>query len=242
VPRPVTIQYGPWAPDLQNVAVQLPELAGPIPVPAADCLGVYYQDGAYRCIPAPAEIAPSVGSQVLSAFTWYDESTGEEIVFFAGSDAINALIAGSYTGIPVGFAPTSFGIQITLGQISVFAGIYNGSLIEGNSNSWEGYNSAGATYLTSGTGNFGSISPTTDGNGHSILVLAGRSLHPGGSSTILVIGAGSLGSSYFTTLSGTALTSSLASSAATYSTGSGYSQWVWTGNSMAGANGTVQIT
>jgi hypothetical protein len=63
--QPWTLQFGPWAPDLQNVAVQMPFQYGATPVPSADCLNVYYVNGVYKSVPTAAPVA---GSPALPFF------------------------------------------------------------------------------------------------------------------------------------------------------------------------------
>lgn len=70
---PLTLTYGPWAPDLANVAVQIPATNGPVPVPCADVLNVYYSNGAYRSLPAPATVSfGGLPAQCAGAFTPID--------------------------------------------------------------------------------------------------------------------------------------------------------------------------
>ena len=49
--QPFTFQFGPWVPDLANVAVQMQFQYGATPVLTADCLNVFFSDGCYRSFP-----------------------------------------------------------------------------------------------------------------------------------------------------------------------------------------------
>jgi hypothetical protein len=76
---PYTIHYGPWSPDLANVAVEFSRQFSSTDVPCADCLNVYYADGCYRSLPSAVTIASlkSVGNPpypATGAFTGIDAS------------------------------------------------------------------------------------------------------------------------------------------------------------------------
>ena len=51
--QPLTIRYGPWLPDLANIPIAVVYPFGAMDVPTADCLNVYYADGAYKSLPSP---------------------------------------------------------------------------------------------------------------------------------------------------------------------------------------------
>ena len=50
----LTIQFGSWSPDLANVPYQYQDTPGPVVVPVADCLNVYYANGTYKSIATPS--------------------------------------------------------------------------------------------------------------------------------------------------------------------------------------------
>ena len=52
MPAPLALTFGPWAPDIADVAVMVN--GAPVTMPLADCLNVYFQDGKYRSLPTPA--------------------------------------------------------------------------------------------------------------------------------------------------------------------------------------------
>lgn len=101
MPQPYTLNFGPWAPDLQNVGVQMPYQFTATPLPVADCLNVYWQDGAYRCLPAPSAIGPTLGIPILNAVNWYDEPSGEEQVFAGTANGLFVLLDGAWYPLPV---------------------------------------------------------------------------------------------------------------------------------------------
>jgi len=76
VAQPFTIQFGPWTPDLANVPVQVPQMPGPIPVPCADCLNVYHNNGVYKSLPTQVAVSgsPALAGQCVGAFTFLDSS------------------------------------------------------------------------------------------------------------------------------------------------------------------------
>lgn len=119
--KPYTVRFGPWLPDLQNVGVEMPFQWSETELPVADCENVYYQDAAYRCLPAPASIGPSLGTQILDAATWYDQTQGKEIVFAATANGFFQLVDGAWTQIPVqqnaSAGTVGFAISIRLGDI-----------------------------------------------------------------------------------------------------------------------------
>lgn len=82
----ITIQYGGWTPDLANVAFQMPDQEGPVIVPVADCLNVYFANGTYQSLPNPAAtLVPALISPALSALTYLD-SNGLAIPLFGASN------------------------------------------------------------------------------------------------------------------------------------------------------------
>jgi hypothetical protein len=234
VSDPLTLQFGPWQPDLQNIPVQIPfypALADP--VPAADCLNVYYADGAYRSIPSPASIGPALGFQALNAFSWYDNSTGEEYIFAAGNGQISALINGIWQPLPLG---GSFGLTLAQGVITAVIDILRATLVAGS------FSSETSGYIA---GTTGSLTPSTDANGNIVTQLTLFTQPPPRSNyMILLISPPGLGAAYFHELQ--IGTQSALASAATYSSSAGGSSWQWSGaNALSIVSGdeyTVQIT
>jgi hypothetical protein len=119
VPRPYTLSFGSWSPDLQNVGVQLGAQYTDTPVPCSDVLNVYYADGAFRSIPSPASIGPSLGVPITNAVNWYDDSTGKEQIFAATANGLYVLVDGTWSALPVQtnsqYNATGQAITITLG-------------------------------------------------------------------------------------------------------------------------------
>lgn len=117
--NPYTVTYGPWAPDLADVGVQAPAYLPAVTLPLADCNGVYWRDGSYRCLPGPASIGPSLGVPITNAVSWYDQATGKEIVFAATANGLNMLEDGTWSVVPIQSSAqaTAVGslIQLTLG-------------------------------------------------------------------------------------------------------------------------------
>lgn len=71
--QPYTLQYGPWSPDLSNVAIQMQYQYGATPIPCADVQNVYYSNGAYRSLPSLKNYNPNaLSTQVVGALTYYD--------------------------------------------------------------------------------------------------------------------------------------------------------------------------
>lgn len=122
MPKPYTIRYGQWTPDLQSVGVEMPYQWSDTEIAVADCLNVYWQDGAYRCLPAMASFGPSLGAQALDCFTWYDNTQGKEVVFAATANGFFTLIDGVWTAIPTLTTLNALGQAITIQQGS-FVGL-----------------------------------------------------------------------------------------------------------------------
>lgn len=248
---PITIQFGPWSPDLQNVATQIPFAPkGIVQVPTADALNCYYQDGAYRSIPGPASIGPALGSRVLNAFTWYDTSTGNELVFSGSVDSLNELLSGAWSAVPIGGSPLAFKLTITQGTPTFINGLLNAQITVGNVTSgltYHGFASGNVGSWTAGA--IGSLSPVFDVFGHLVGVFGVSDFitpHGVAQTIYLIYQNASLGASYFTTVSSGVLTSNLTSASATYTTGSGFSQWVWSfaagTGPWTGFSGTYSLT
>lgn len=70
----ITIQYGAWMPDIASIGFQMPDQEGPVTVPVADCLNVYFSNGVYLSLPTPAagNGSPALVGQSVGAFTFMD--------------------------------------------------------------------------------------------------------------------------------------------------------------------------
>jgi hypothetical protein len=189
----LTIQYGEWSPDLANVSFQIPDQEGPVIVPVADCLNVYYQDGAYRTLPGPASIGPALGFQCLNATTWYDLVNQKEAIFAAGTNAISELVDGAWSAVPI-----SAGRQLL-----------NGTITPATSGANVGYSTAGP---------YGSLTPAADIN-NNVVGLINQENSPTLGFT-LTLKTANLGANYFATIAFPSLGVSLPASSATYSTSS----------------------
>ena len=86
--QPLTLQFAAWSPDLQNFATQVDPGTSTTDIACADCSNVYYSDGGYRCLPAPASIGASLPAQCLGAFTYYDNVGAMQLIFAGTQDAI----------------------------------------------------------------------------------------------------------------------------------------------------------
>lgn len=96
---PLTVQFGPWAPDQSENPIQFPDQLGPIPVPCADCLNVIYTNGNYRNIASP-QVATIDGNPIVpmseapvSAFSYFDTVEQQETVFAGTADGVQQLNA-----------------------------------------------------------------------------------------------------------------------------------------------------
>lgn len=123
MPKPYTVKFGQWLPDLQDVGVEMPFQWTETELPVADCENVYWQDAAYRCLPAPASFAPSLGIPILACFTWYDNTAGKEIVFATTASGVYQLVDNVWTQIPVqqNASAGTLGYAISLGMGAPFA-------------------------------------------------------------------------------------------------------------------------
>jgi len=103
---PLTVQFGPWAPDQSENPIQFPDQLGPIPVPCADCLNVIYTNGNYRSIASP-QVAAIDGNPIqplsavpVSAFSYFDTVEQQETVFAGTAAGVQQLNAdGSWSQI-----------------------------------------------------------------------------------------------------------------------------------------------
>ena len=93
----VTIQYGPWAPDLADVPLQYQDQPGPITVPVADCLNVYYANGTYKSTPSPlsatinGNTTAALPAQCLGAISYFDSIIQQKSVFAGAASAVYQL-------------------------------------------------------------------------------------------------------------------------------------------------------
>lgn len=116
MPRPYTIRYGAWAPDLNAVGVEMPMQWTDTEIPTADCSNVYWQDGAYRSMPAAASFGPTLGVQALGCFSWYDGTQGKEVVFGATANGVYQLIDGVWSEISTQTSSNALGLALTIKQ------------------------------------------------------------------------------------------------------------------------------
>jgi hypothetical protein len=75
----ITLQYGPWTPDLANVSFQMPDQQGPVQVPVADCLNVYYANGTYQSLPNPAAISGGALMGQCTGVMTFQDANGNPI-------------------------------------------------------------------------------------------------------------------------------------------------------------------
>ena len=105
----ITVQFGAWNPDLANVPVQIPDSNGPLPnMPCADCLNVYYANGAYKSVASPsiASIdgtpAAALNAQALNAFSYYDNVIDQSTIFAGLAGGVQQLLPnGTWANIPI---------------------------------------------------------------------------------------------------------------------------------------------
>jgi hypothetical protein len=103
---PLTVQFGSWAPDQADTPIQVPDNQGPMMVPLADCLNVYFSNGSYKSIASPAAssidgnaIAP-LNTQALNAFSYFDSVAQQETIFVGTPVGIQQLNAnGTWSAI-----------------------------------------------------------------------------------------------------------------------------------------------
>jgi hypothetical protein len=94
---PVTLQFGPWAPDQADTPIQIPDTAGPLPVPCADCLNVIYTNGNYRSIASPSNATINgnnvqvLNAQPVNAFSYFDQVGRQETVFVGTGSGVQSL-------------------------------------------------------------------------------------------------------------------------------------------------------
>lgn len=104
---PISLTFGPWSPDLANNPVEIPDTQGPVPIPCADVLNVFFSNGSYKSIasPAPAVVAGSTAqvlpAPVLAAFSYYDNVAQAQTVFAGSASGLEQLNTdGSWSVVP----------------------------------------------------------------------------------------------------------------------------------------------
>ena len=80
------LSFGPWLPDGANLAFGFPGQFNATPVPLADCLNVYFAQGAYRSLPGFSGVGSALASAALGAYTALDTSGNPQVYAGAGSD------------------------------------------------------------------------------------------------------------------------------------------------------------
>lgn len=122
--QPLTLTFSAWLPDLANVGQQMGYLPA-ASIPAADLLNVFYSDSSYRCLPAPAAIGPTLGVQVTNATNFYDNASGEEIVFAGTANGLYMLEAGAWSAVPIvtntGLTLVGNSMQMSVGTLTVLS-------------------------------------------------------------------------------------------------------------------------
>lgn len=103
----VTLQFGPWSPDLANTPLQYNDQPGPIQVPAADCLNVYYANGTYKSIASPqtatidGNAVAVLSNQILGAFSFFDNVQQQKSLMAGSASGVSQLNAnGTWTAVP----------------------------------------------------------------------------------------------------------------------------------------------
>lgn len=244
-----TLKFDGWAPDLQNVAIEADGSSGS--VPCADCLNVYYQDAAFRCLPGPNPLGPTLGTQALNLFSGYDNIAANNYVYAATANGISIFQNGVWGAVPVEpsvtVALTGIGMQFNTGgtggigaqraitgmrmntgtgKVGTSGGfLYSGTMVAGFTQS-----GLGGTTTTTGyqSGQFGSLSPTTTYAGITVTSLATTVRSNGSSTEVALVGV--LPQNYFTRLTIPTISVSLASASASSFLQSGNTAiWTWSG-------------
>lgn len=81
MPQPYTMQFGPWVPDGSDASFQ-PAQNTAFEVPVADCLNVYWVNGAYQSLPTLTALG-ALPAACLGAYTALDSSGSPQI--YAGT-------------------------------------------------------------------------------------------------------------------------------------------------------------
>lgn len=83
----LALQFGPWAPDVSDTPLQLPDGPGPTMVPLADCLNIFFANGSYQSVSSPAaatidgNAVQALADTPVSAFSYFDTTESQETVF-----------------------------------------------------------------------------------------------------------------------------------------------------------------
>jgi hypothetical protein len=114
----ITIQFGPWAPDLANTPLQYNDQPGPITVPAVDCLNVFYANGTYKSIASPSTAlidgvaAAVLPNQVIGAFSFYDNVQQQKSLMAGSSSGVSQLNANG-TWVSIAFYVNSVALNMS---------------------------------------------------------------------------------------------------------------------------------
>lgn len=98
---PTTLQFGPWAPDSSNQGFPVPWGPSLGAVPLADCVNVRFADGNWLCAESPQPVGPALSEPAVAAFTWYDNTGSQEIVFAGTADGVQQLVDGVWSTVPL---------------------------------------------------------------------------------------------------------------------------------------------
>lgn len=101
----ITIQYGGWTPDIANIGFQMPDQEGPVTVPVADCLNVYYANGVYQSLPTLSAVS---GSAALSGQC-------QGVITYIDGTAAPIPIAGIGSGVAYYWTGSAWSVFINLG-------------------------------------------------------------------------------------------------------------------------------
>lgn len=126
---PITLQFGAWSPDEANDPIQIPDTQGPVTIPCADVLNVFFANGSYKSMasPLPAVIG-GVSAQVLpeaavSAYSYFDYVEQQQTVFVGTVDGVQQLAAdGSWNFLSFltnqGTALIGTAMKLTIGHFA----------------------------------------------------------------------------------------------------------------------------
>ena len=108
MPQPYVIEFGPWAPDISNVATQMQAQYTATKVICSDAENVYYADGCYKNLPAPAnQLQPPLGfAQPLGAFTAIDPS-GSPVILVGTQGNLYSYDNSTWNSVTPGTTPTA---------------------------------------------------------------------------------------------------------------------------------------
>lgn len=244
-----TLKFDGWAPDLQNVAIEVDGSSGS--VPAADCLNVYFQDAAFRCLPGPNPFAVTLGLQALNLLSGYDNIAANNYIYAGTKDGIQIFQSGAWSSVPieptVSVSVTGFALNFSTGGGSTIATVSlggtklqmkmgviqtrGGFLLD--STLTAGQNGIGSQ-VGYGRGNFGALSPALTAAGVSVITIASYA-NGFGPGSILQL-SGTFSQNYFTTLTCTTTGKTLQSNTASFNVQNAnlpgaLSTWIWSGAS-----------